>query len=232
MVANAGLPPDHDAVPDYGATCDTHLAANNTMSSKSDIVRNVHEVIENGARSDYGVTGRAAVYRAVRTNLDIVLDNDTAELRNAQSPIRRGHEAEALSANADARRDLDSGAYDGVAYAAACPDGAVIAEHYAAANDGVTSDVATRPDFCTRADNGSCVNSRRRPDDGARIDPRIGGYLRLWSAGRVIQKADLGKSQLRLGHAHETHPTGCVLGKVSGRDDSGRLGLAKGTQIL
>src|SRR5580704_14732868 len=232
MVANAGLPPDHDAVPDHGATCDTHLAANNTMSSKSDIVRNVHEVIENGARSDYGVTGRASVYRAVRTNLDIVLDNDTAKLRNAQSPIRRWHEAETLSANADARRDLDSGAYDGVAYAAACPDGAVIAKYYAAANDSVTSDVATRPDFCTRADNGSCVNSRRCPDDGARIDPRIGGNLRLWPAGRVIQKADLGKSQLRLGHAHETHPTGSVLGKVSGRDDSGRLGLAKGTQIL
>jgi hypothetical protein len=194
MVANAGLSPDHDAIPDYSTACDTHLAANNAISPKPDIVRNLHEVIENSPRSDYGVTGRTSVYRAVRTNLDIVLDNDTAKLRNAQSPIRRGHEAETLSSNADTGRDLDSGAYDGVAYAAVCPDCAVVAKHYAAANDSVTSDVATRPDFCTCADNGACVNSRRLPNDSARIDPRIGGYLRLWSTRRIIETADPGKS--------------------------------------
>ena len=69
---------------------------------------NVHEVIENSPRSDNGVTGRTSVYRAVHTNLNIVFDNDTAKLRNAQSPISRGHEAETPSANADAGCDLDS----------------------------------------------------------------------------------------------------------------------------
>ena len=55
---NAGLFPDHDAIPDYSTACDTHLAANNAISPKPDIVRNLHEVIENSPRSDYGVTGR------------------------------------------------------------------------------------------------------------------------------------------------------------------------------
>jgi hypothetical protein len=110
MVADADLSTDHDAVADDGAACDTDLATNNAMPSKPDIVRDVPEVIENSPRANDGVTGRTSVYRAVRTNLDIVFDNDTAKLRNAQSPIPRGHEAETLSANADTGRDPDSGA--------------------------------------------------------------------------------------------------------------------------
>jgi hypothetical protein len=110
MVADADLSADHDAVADDGAACDTDLAKNNAMPSKPDIVRDVHEVIENSPRANDGVTGRTSVYRAVRTNLDIVFDNDTAKLGNAQSPIPRGHEAETLSANADTGRDPDSGA--------------------------------------------------------------------------------------------------------------------------
>jgi hypothetical protein len=232
MVADADLSPHHDAVADDGTACDTDLAANNAMPSKTDIVRNVHEVIENSPRSDDGVTGRTAVYRAVRANLDIVFDNDTAKLRNAQSPIPRGHEAETQSADADTGRDPDSGADDGVADAAVCPDCAVVAKHDAAANDGVTTDVATRPDFCAGADDGSGVNSRPGPDDGARIDPRIGGYARLRPTGRIIQKADPGKSELRFGHAHETHASRCVLDKISGRDNGGRMGRVKGVQVL
>jgi hypothetical protein len=159
MVANAGLSPNHDAVPDDSTACDTDLAANNAISSKADIVCDVHEIIDNSPRSDHGITGRTSVYRAVRTNLDIVFDNDTAKLRNAQSPISRRHEAKTLSANADTGRDLDSGAYDGVAYASVCSDCTVPTEHDAAANDGVTSDVATRPDFRACAYNGARVNS-------------------------------------------------------------------------
>ncbi len=232
MVADADLSPDHDAVPDDSTACDTDLAANDAMSSKSHIVRDVDEVIENSPRSDDGVTGRTAVYRAIRTDLDIVFDNDAAKLRNAQSPVRRGHEAETLPADADTGRDPDSSAYDGVAYAAVCPDCAVVAKHDAAANDGVTSDVATRPDFCAGADDGSDVNSRSGADDGARIDPRIGGYHRLRPTGRIIQKTDPGKSELRLVDAHEAHPVRSVPGKVSGRDNSGRMSRVKGIQVL
>ena len=232
MVANADLSPDHDAVPDDSTAGDTHLAANDTMSSKPDIVCNVHEVIENSPRSDHGIARRTSVYRAVRANLDVVFDNDTAKLRNAQSPIRRGHEAETLSANADTGRDLNSGAYDGVAYTAVCPDCAVVTKHDAAADHGMTSYVTTGSDFRACANNSSRVYSRALPNNSARIDPRVGGDLRLWSIRRIIQKANPGKSELRLGHAYETHPTGPVLGEVSSRNNGGCLGRAKGILIL
>jgi len=232
MVANADLSPDHHAVTHDSAAGDSHLAANDTISSKPDIVRNVHEVIENGSRSDRSIARRTSVYRAVRANLDIVFYDDATKLRNAQAPIRRRHEAEALSANADTGRDLNSGAYDGVAYAAVCPNCAIVAKHDAAADHRMTSDVTTGPDFCARADNGSRVDSRGLPNDSRRIDPCIGGDLRLWSMRRIIQKADPRKSQLRLGYAHETYPTRSVPGEISGRDNGGRVGCAKGIQIL
>ena len=224
MVADADLAADHDAVPDDSAARDAHLAANNAMSPKPDIVRNVHEIIENSAGSDHGIAGRAAVDGAVRANLDIVLDNDAAKLRNAQSPIRRGHEAETLSADADAGRDLHPCADNGVAYGAVRPDCAAVAKHDAVADDGVAGDVAARPDFRTGADNGSGVDARSLANDGARIDPRIGGYLRLRLKRRIVEKADPGKSQLRLGHADQTHAAGSVRGQVWGGDNSGRAG--------
>ncbi len=232
MVANADLSPDHHAVTHDSTAGDSHLTANDTISSKPDIVRNVHEVIENGSGSNRSITCRASVYRAVRANLDIVFYDDTTKLRNAQSPIRRGHKAETLSANADTGRDLNSSADDGVAYAAVRPNCAIVAKHDAAADHGMTSDVTAGPDFRAGADNGSRVNSRCLPNDGGRIDSCVSGDLRFRSMRRIIQKADPRKSQLRLGHAHEAYPTGSVPGEVRSRDNGGCVGRAKSIQVL
>ena len=159
MVADADLPPDHDAVADDSTAGNAHLAADDTAASDPDIVCNMYEVIENRSCSDHRITGRTTVYRAVRTYFDVVFDDDTAQLRNTQPPIPRRHETETLSADADTGRDSDSSADDGVTDATVCPDGAVIAKNNAAADDGVTSDVTTTPDFCTGTNNGPRVNS-------------------------------------------------------------------------
>lgn len=220
MVTDADLAPDHDSIPDYRAAGDAHLGAENAISSESNIVCDVYEIIENGPCADNRVSCRATIYRAVCTDLDVVTDDNAAKLRNAQGAIRRRYEAKALSANADTRGYSHAGAQNGVTHAAVCSDYAVFAKDYPRANDGMAVDVTAGAHFSAGAHDGSRLNSRSFANDRTWINRRLHGYRRRKSRGRIKHKPDLSKSELRLHRAYETHPARSVLGKASGRNHS------------
>jgi hypothetical protein len=180
VIANGSLPTNHDAVANDSAASDTRLAANGAMPPKMNIVCNLNEVIESASRTDNGVTGRTSVYRAIRPDLDIIPDNDAAELRNAYPAMRGGYETKTSPPNADASGNPDTVAYQGVADASVRPDRALVAEDHPVAYDGVTADVAIRPYFGPGTDNGPSIDSRPVAYDGSRMDMRIGRYCRLW----------------------------------------------------
>jgi hypothetical protein len=142
VIANGSLPTNHDAVANDRAAGNTRLAANGAAPPKMNIVCNLNEVIESATRPDNGITGRTPVYRAIRTDLDIIPDNDAAKLRNAYPAMRCGYETKTSPPDADASGDPDTVAYQGVADASVRPDRALVAEDDPVAYDSVTADVA------------------------------------------------------------------------------------------
>jgi hypothetical protein len=146
------------------------------------IVCNLNEIIERATRPDHGVAGRAPVDRAIRTDLDVIPDNDAAKLRNACPAMRGGYETKPSPSDADAGGDPDPVAYQGVADASVRSDRALVAEDDPVAYHDATADVAVRPYFCPCADNGPSINPRPVAYDSTRINMRIGRYCRLWPA--------------------------------------------------
>jgi hypothetical protein len=68
-------------------------------------VRDLHQIIDGGARADDRVAHRAAIDRAIAADLHIVFDDHAAQLRDAQEACRARHETETFAADADIRRD-------------------------------------------------------------------------------------------------------------------------------
>ena len=79
-----------------------------------DVVRDLDEVIDLRPLADHRVAARAAVDRGVGADLDVVLDDDAADLRHLQVALRAHGEAEAVLADAHAGMEDDAVADEGV----------------------------------------------------------------------------------------------------------------------
>jgi len=180
VIADGSLPTNHDAIANDRAAGNARLAANGAAPPKMNIVCNLNEVIDSATRTDNGVTSRTSIYRAIRADLDIIPDNDAAKLWNAYPAMRSGYETKTPPADADARGDPDTVAYQGVADASVRSDRALVAKDDPVADDGVAADVAIRPYFRPCTDNGPGIDARPIADDRTRINMRIGRYRRLW----------------------------------------------------
>ena len=65
------------------------MAGDHAAAADADIVGDLHEIVDLGAFADDRVGHRAAIDRGVGADLDIVLDDDAADLRNALRAARR-----------------------------------------------------------------------------------------------------------------------------------------------
>ena len=64
------------------------------------VVADLDEIVDLGALADHGVADGAAVDGRVGADLDIILDDDPADLRHLAWPSAPMHEAEAVLADA------------------------------------------------------------------------------------------------------------------------------------
>src|SRR5690606_33996944 len=104
------------------------------------IVANLHEVVDLGPLPDHRVTERATIDRGIRADLDIVLDDRPAELRDLAIGRAVGEPAEPLGADARSGLDDDVVADMGAFYRAVAGDGHVAANGDARTDDGVGAD--------------------------------------------------------------------------------------------
>ena len=65
---------------------------------------NLDKIVESGPGPDHRVLDRSAVYRGIRANLDVVLDDDPPKVRDSQEPSLRIRKAEALLPDANPGR--------------------------------------------------------------------------------------------------------------------------------
>ena len=131
---------DHDAVP-------ADLA----------VVSDLAKIIDLARFADHGVPDAAAVDRHAGADLDVVLDDDAAGLRNL---LLRGifGVAETVLADAAAGMDDDAIADQRMRDRAAGADPAVAADRDVGTDDGVCGDDAARADFRARSDDGAGID--------------------------------------------------------------------------
>src|SRR5438132_1038013 len=101
VIAHADLAPDHTIVLDNGASGDTRLGGNDDAFSYLHVVRNLDKIIDFGSFADAGFTQGAAVYARIGSYLNIVLNDDRANLRKLNISIRSSNVSKAVRANYD-----------------------------------------------------------------------------------------------------------------------------------
>ena len=89
MVGEPDLPAQHREILDHRAAGNADLAGDHAMAADMHIVADHDQIIELAAFADHRVAQRAAVDGGAGADLDTVLDDDAAQLRNlGDSPCR------------------------------------------------------------------------------------------------------------------------------------------------
>ena len=141
MVANAHLSAHHAVIADAATAGNAGLGGDHDVCADAAIVANVDQIVELRAGPDDGLIESAAVDGAVGANLDVVADDEAADLRElyVASELFVAHKAEAVGA------EHRAGVHD---HAAA--DGGSGIDHHAridfavVADDDAFADVASR----------------------------------------------------------------------------------------
>ena len=102
MPYRAALSAHGDEIFKNGAAGYTGLRSDNTVPSDYHVMRNLHEIVDLCALADDRILERAPVDGGVRADLDVVLDDDAADLPDLIMAAWPHGEAEAVLA--DARR--------------------------------------------------------------------------------------------------------------------------------
>ncbi len=181
------------------------------MTADHHVVGDLHEVIDLGALADHRVARGAAVDRRVGADLDIVLDDDPADLRHLQVAVRAHGEAEAVLADAGARMDDDAVAEQRVAEGRAGADRAIPADP-----DVGPDRPRSAPITRARADLGTGTDTA----PGSTVTPsssRASGWT--WAPGATPLRAELRAGPQRVGMQR-----GRAASRRRGRDrdDEGR----------
>ncbi len=82
MVSETRLSREDRVIFHGSASCNADLRHDETVSTDSDIVRNLYQIIDLGTSTDHGVVEHAAVDGRVRTDFHIVFNHASANVRN------------------------------------------------------------------------------------------------------------------------------------------------------
>src|SRR5262249_19654191 len=115
VTGKPALPADHDEVAELGASRYPDLRHDDATPADRHVVPDLDQIINHRTVADDRVRPGAAVDRRIGADLDIIADDDAAELRHAHMAGRIGREAEAVLADARAWKDRRPRADDGVA---------------------------------------------------------------------------------------------------------------------
>src|SRR5262249_55927570 len=108
VTGKAALPADHHEIVELRAPRDAGLRHQHAAATNRHVVPDLDQIINHRTVADDGVGPGAAVDRRIGADLDIVADDDAAELRDADMAARIGGEAEAVLADPGAGKDGDA----------------------------------------------------------------------------------------------------------------------------
>ena len=268
VVHDAGLSPDRDAVANLQMTGETDLSAENhvvaqfgaardaslrhddAMLTEGDVVGDLDQVIHLGALADNGRAERATVHGHICPQLDVVADDDVADLGHLAMDAVIQNVAEAI--RADDRAGMDA---DAVADFSAGIERDVGKEVDVLAQQAIRANAVKGLQHGSRADPHPLAQDAIGPDVGRRVhlgagwDDRRG--VNAGGEGRLgeEQRQGFGKSNAGIGHADEglaaggdqsvNNDGGCgaLLGPgeviiVLGKSKVTRLGAVRGGETL
>ena len=84
------------------------LAGQDAAPSEHDVVADLHQIINHRAGADHSIVTRAAVDRGVGADIDVVADDDPAELRDLDRSGPIGSKAETGLADPNPRMQHDA----------------------------------------------------------------------------------------------------------------------------
>ena len=172
-------------------------AANSTRLPTVDAVRDLHEVVDLGARPDPRLTDRRTIDGRIGADFDVVFDDDVAVLRDLEvRSVRLADEPEAVAADHRAvLHDHPMADPDALANRDVRVHDAVVADHGAGADHDVGKhDRACADDGARRRPRRMRQSTRPRqvaPSDATALSrsiPRGGGALCVQEADRVRER--------------------------------------------
>ena len=172
VTAQPTLAPDHDMIPEAGAARDSHLGDNDASASETDVVPDLHQIINPAAVADHGIGSGTAVDGGIGADLHVVADDHPAELGNREMSVLRGDKAETILTDAHAGGQPHPHADDAAPQRRRGTDSAIVTDHDARADDRIGADLAPLPDLRPRPDHHPRGDRGIGADDGGGIDCR------------------------------------------------------------
>src|SRR5262249_56148300 len=99
MVGDADLTAQHGVVSDLDAARNPGLRDDEAMASDRAVMADLDQIIDLGALANDGVAAAAPVDRGIGADLDVVLDDHPARLRDLDRAFAIGKQAQALLAD-------------------------------------------------------------------------------------------------------------------------------------
>ncbi|PPR22034.1 MAG: hypothetical protein CFH40_01437, partial [Alphaproteobacteria bacterium MarineAlpha10_Bin3] len=152
MPGNSDLGRDDDIIFQDRAAADANLRDNDASLSDTDVVTDLHKIINHRSVADHRVGAGTPVHGRVRADFDIVPDDHAAKLRHLDVPGGIDREAKATLPDPNAR--MNEGARTDIAMAERC----------IGANRRIGADLDRLPDHHIGADIAAC------PQHGAGAD--------------------------------------------------------------
>src|SRR4051795_10578725 len=180
MTGNTGLARQDDMIVKPGATGNTGLRDNNAAGTKVHVVPDLNQIIEHGAAANDRVRTSAAIDRGVRTDLHVVFDDHSAELRNPHKTGRIHGKTETILPDPDPGIDADPVADQTMAEGGAGPDHGVIANHDPVIDHHIRGNPATPTTPPAGTDNRAGSDFGSLADLGRRVDYRRGSGAGPW----------------------------------------------------
>jgi hypothetical protein len=156
MTGNTGLARQDDMIAKPGATGNSCLRDHNAISAKLHVVSDLNQIIDHGAAANDRIRTSTAIDRGVRSDLHVVFDDHSAELRNPHETGWVHGKAKTILPNPYPGIDADPVADQTMAEGGAGPDHGVIANHDPVIDHRIRGNPATPTDPHAGTDNGTC----------------------------------------------------------------------------
>src|SRR5262245_22190202 len=101
VIAKPNLPANHRVVFDGDAAADSSLSGDYNTRTDIAVVADMDHVVEFGSLPDPGSTKCRTVHAGVRSELDIILDHNSSDLRKLVIAHRISHVSKTVRADAD-----------------------------------------------------------------------------------------------------------------------------------
>src|SRR5713101_5358460 len=158
VIVDAYPRPEHDEIADRHAPRDAGLGHQDAMAADHDIVADLNQIVDFGALADDRIAIGAAVDRGPRPDLDVVLQDDAADLRHFEMAAPAHHITEPVLSDAASRMNDDAIADQRMRERGSRADRAVAADAHGGPDDGAGLEHGSRPDLGARPDDGRGID--------------------------------------------------------------------------